>query len=425
MDRFTSPPRLMLISDLDDTMVDHHNDPENLSLLRFNSLWEEAYRHDSLLVFSTGRSLNLYKKLRKEKPLLTPDVVITSVGTEIGYGNSMVVDDVWFEIMNCKWDRGIVEEETKKFPELTLQGECDQRPNKVSFLVDKCKAQDVSKELYTRLEKRGVDVKIIFSGGKALDVLPKGGGKGQALAYLLKKLKTEGKLPVNTLGCGDSGNDTELFTIPNVYGVMVSNAQEELLEWYAENAKEDSNIIHASERCAGGIIQAIGHFKLGPNLSLRDVSDFLEPKADDNDVSPSHVVVKFFLFYERWRRGEVENSETYISRLKASCHPSGVFVHPSGSEKSLRDTIDEVRKYHGDKRGKKFRVWTDQVLATETISGTWIVKLDKWEQTGDERRCCKTTIKFTTKVNEGLVWEHVQQTWSEKPELKDDSNWII
>ncbi|KAG7600201.1 Sucrose-phosphatase-like N-terminal [Arabidopsis suecica] len=424
MERLTSPPHLMIVSDLDETMVDHHKDPENLSLLRFNSLWEDAYRHDSLLVFSTGRAQTMYKKLRKERPLLTPDVIITSVGTEIAYGNSMVLDDNWVEILNNKWDRGIVEEETSKFPELTLQGETEQRPHKLSFNIDKSKVQAVTKKLSQRLEKRGVDIKIIFSGGNAFDVLPKGGGKGQALAYLLKKLKTEGKLPVNTLACGDSGNDTELFTIPNVYGVMVSNAQEELLEWYAENAKENPNIIHANERCAGGIIQAIGHFKLGPNLSPRDVSDFLECKADN--VNPGHEVVKFFLFYERWRRGEVENCETYTASLKASCHPAGVFVHPSGAEKSLRDTIDELGKYYGDMKGKKFRVWTDQVLATDTTPGTWIVKLDKWEQIGDERKCCTTTVKFTSKEGEGFVWEHVQQIWSEETEIKkDDSNWII
>ncbi|KAI4339125.1 hypothetical protein MLD38_024096 [Melastoma candidum] len=94
--------------------VDHH-DPENLSLLRFNALWEFYYRHDSLPVFSTGRSLTLYNELRKEKPLLTP------VGAEITYGTAMVPGDGWVEILNQKWDRNIVVEETSKFPELTLQ----------------------------------------------------------------------------------------------------------------------------------------------------------------------------------------------------------------------------------------------------------------------------------------------------------------
>ena len=53
--------------------------------------------------------------------MLTPDITIMSVGTEITYGNSMVPDEGWVEFLNQKWDQNIVSEEASKFPELRLQ----------------------------------------------------------------------------------------------------------------------------------------------------------------------------------------------------------------------------------------------------------------------------------------------------------------
>ncbi|CAL5435815.1 unnamed protein product [Camellia sinensis] len=423
MDRLMSSARLMIVSDLDHTMVDHH-DPQNLSLLRFNALWEAHYRHDSLLVFSTGRSPTLYKQLRKEKPMLTPDITIMSVGTEITYGNSMVPDEGWVEFLNQKWDRNIVTEESCKFSELTLQAETEQRLHKVSFYVLKDKALEVMKALSVQLEKRGLDVKVIYSGGMDLDILPQGAGKGQALAYLHKKFKTEGKLPQNTLVCGDSGNDAELFSIPDVYGVMVSNAQEELLQWHAENAKGNPNIIHATERCAAGIIQAIGHFNLGPSKSPRDITNPLETISEK--FEPGHDIVTFYLFLERWRHAEMEFSEIYLAGLRATSFPSYVFVHPSGNELSINDCIEGMRSCYGDKQGKQYQVWVDQISRTEIGSNIWLVKFNKWESSGEERRGCVATTVVSSKDLSGIdgfSWVHMHQSWFDEAGPKDQ-DWV-
>ncbi|CAJ2673527.1 unnamed protein product [Trifolium pratense] len=423
MDRLNGSANLMIVSDLDYTMVDH-DDSENLALLRFNALWEAYYRHNSLLVFSTGRSPTIYKELRKQKPLLTPDITIMSVGTEITYGETMIPDEGWKQYLDHKWNRDIVVEETAKFPELTSQSETEQRPHKVSFYLEKGKASKVVQALSKCLESRGLEVKIIYSNGIALDVLPQAAGKGRALDFLLQKLKADGLGPLNTLVCGDSGNDAELFCVHEVYGVMVSNAQEELVEWYAQNTRDNAQITHATERCAAGIMQAIGNFSLGPNVSPRDIKDSM---LNIKILSPSHEVVMFYLFYERWMRGEIVNSEQYIQNLKSIFNSTGNFVHPSGVDRPMQHIIDTLPNMFGEKQGLDFRVWIDRVSFAEVSLGSWLVNFDKWELSGNELRCCLTKVLMNSKVDapNKLTWMHLHQTWLDGSEGKDDTPWFI
>ncbi|KAK7393150.1 hypothetical protein VNO78_21629 [Psophocarpus tetragonolobus] len=423
MDRLNGSANLMIVSDLDFTMVDH-NDPENLALLQFNALWEAYYRHNSLLVFSTGRSPTIYRELRKQKPLLTPDITIMSVGTAITYGESMVPDDGWKQYLDHKWNKDIVLKETAKFPELTMQLETEQQPHKVSFYLEKGKASNVIQALSKCLENHGLDVKIIYSNGIALDILPQAAGKGRALAFLLEKLKADGLGPLNTLVCGDSGNDAELFSVPEVNGVLVGNAQEELLQWYAENERGNPKIIHATERCAAGIMQAIGNFSLGPNMSPRDIGVSM---SNRKVLSPSHEVVMFYIFYERWRRGEIQNPEQYIQNLKSVFHSTGNFVHPSGANKPMHQIIDTLAKAFGDKKGQDFRVWVDRVSFAEVSLGSWSVQFDKWELSGNESRGCFTKVLMNTKVDapDHYTWMHLHQIWLDGLGGQDDLSWLL
>ncbi|XP_010427100.1 PREDICTED: probable sucrose-phosphatase 3a [Camelina sativa] len=425
MDRFDGPPRLILVADLDCTLVDH-DDPENTDLLKFNALWEAQYRHDSLLVYCTGRSFSSYSSLRKKRPLLTPDIAVTSVGSVIVYGGDSLVssDDVWTARLDDKWNRDIVLEETSKFPQLEPQPAKSQEPHKVSFFVEKEHAVEIMKVLPGLLEERGVDVKLVYSNGYAFDVLPKGAGKQGALTYLLDKLEIVGKQPSNTLVCGDSGNDAELFNIPQVYGVMVSNSHEELLQWHEENAKDNPKIFHASQRCGAGIIEAIERFSLGPSVSPRDVLDTENFHVES--LNPVHEVVKFYLFYERWRCGEVEKSDKYLQYLKSLSSPLGIFVHPSGEEKLIHEWIDEMGNLHGDGKEKQFRIWLDKVSSSHISSDTWVARFDKHELSEGKVRSCSTKVLLSCQgEKQKLTWMHIHQSWLDESFSDDQEKWIF
>eukprot|EP00897_Mesotaenium_endlicherianum_P008188 jgi/Mesen1/7398/ME000388S06616 len=412
-----APPTLLLVSDLDNTMVDH-TDKAHDSLLRFNALWETGYANDSILVFSTGRSPTLYNELRAEVPLLSPDITIMSVGTEIVYGTSLTPDKEWEELLSQGWDRSIVVEEAEKL-NMKLQVESEQRPHKVSFTVDKGEAKGIMEKLSAALKDRGLKAKVIYSGGADMDILPEGAGKGQALAYLLRKFREKKCEPLFTLACGDSGNDIELFTIDGAHGVIVGNAMEELVEWY-EAQSAPPHIFRASERCASGIIEAMHTFKIQPSVPPRDQpieagegpTDVSQPGALSN-FSAQREIVEFFVFLEEWLVGAIEKSDTTLLRLTTVLATEYIHVKPNGVEVPRNQWIKELRDKNGSLKGTGTRCWVDKLFVTELATGVWFARYCVCKlATGKGREThYQTTILIAKEgVPNGLEWLHTQTT---------------
>ncbi len=246
-------PKFLLITDLDNTLV---GDDEALDRLN-HQLREHRKRYGSLLVYSTGRSRELYQQLRAEKSLLEPDALILAVGTLIFYNGSYTPDSTWHEILSQGWDRARIESITAPFPDLVVQPASEQNEFKVSFYVEPEQAAVLIPRLKNLMLEHELDVQFVYSSGHDLDILPTRGNKGSALIFLRHAMGMERE---ETVVCGDSGNDLAMFAVNESLGIIVGNAQTELLDWHHANPSADRYL--ATAYCAGGIAEGLNYFGL-------------------------------------------------------------------------------------------------------------------------------------------------------------------
>lgn len=242
----------LFITDLDRTLVGNDSSLDRLNQIldRYRQTW------GTKIVYATGRSRASYQELATAQSLLAPDALIAAVGTELYVGNSETPDPEWVERLSTNWHRDKIVEIASRFADLEPQPPAEQRPFKVSYFLSPSVVADVVPQLQQLLVDRNLDVEIIYSGNKDLDILPRNGDKGKAVQFLRDRWQID---PIETLVCGDSGNDISLFKYGKERGVIVGNAHSELRLWY-ELHPVDYHYLAAAEYAAG-IIEGLNYFR--------------------------------------------------------------------------------------------------------------------------------------------------------------------
>ncbi len=243
--------KFLFVTDLDNTLVGNDNALLELS----DRLQKHRQEHGTRIVYATGRSPVLYQELKEEKNLIEPDALILAVGTEIYLDGSGKPDSDWSVTLASGWNREMIVATTTQFPELVPQPDTEQRPFKVSFFLQEAVAANVLPQLESELQKSGLNIKLIYSSGIDLDIVPRYSDKGQAVQFLRQKWKFVAE---QTVVCGDSGNDIALFAVGNERGIIVGNARPELIAWHNEHPADYRYL--AQNFCAGGILEGLKYF---------------------------------------------------------------------------------------------------------------------------------------------------------------------
>lgn len=200
---------------------------------------------------ATGRRLDSALTLLKRHGLPVPDVLITSLGTQIHYGAQLVPDEHWAEHLDHLWKPAAVRRALAELPGLTPQPKSEQSRFKVSYLYDPAVAPSVE-EINTLLRSRDLAANVIHSFGQYLDLIPIRASKGQALRYVAHRFG----IPLeHILVAGGSGADEDMMR-GNTLAVVVANRHHEELSQLADLER----IYFAERPHALGILEAIDHY---------------------------------------------------------------------------------------------------------------------------------------------------------------------
>ncbi len=238
-----------IITDIDNTLVGEE-DTVNTDLPDLLGLLEE---NRSTIGFgvATGRIVDSAASHLAEHGIMAPDIIISSVGSEIYYGKDRKYGSGWDTHISDGWNRQKIVDLLARFDYLEPQAETAQRRFKISYNMKPGK--DRLPEIHDLLLHHKCRYNLIYSHHKYLDILPYRASKGKAIRYLSYKWE----IPLGQiLTCGDSGNDEEMLR-GETMGVVVGNSSSEL-----DSLKGLKKIYFAKKPLAGGILEGIRKYKI-------------------------------------------------------------------------------------------------------------------------------------------------------------------
>lgn len=263
----------LLSFDIDNTLIDFHTYKSN-----FKAIWDSYKPNNVLLTYNTGRLIDDVLNLIETGVLPEPDYIISGVGTHIYNFKEGTIVKEFNDILDDGWDLKAVEQiVTNLNHPISEQPIRFQHSYKRSYFFHGASAKLIN-DVEQHLADANMEVNVVYSQDKYLDILPKFANKGNALNWLLKKLNLNNN---EVLVAGDSGNDSAMFSMKHVRGIVVANAHEELYQFtkYRE-------VYHAEQEMGDGIIEGLIYFNILPedakvNIDIDHSDEFFIKKELD------------------------------------------------------------------------------------------------------------------------------------------------
>lgn len=206
-----------------------------------------------LLCYNSGRMVDDVSRLIREGQLPDPEYIIGGVGTQVfDYAAGELLEEFKM-VLSEGWDLEKVERIAGGFPGIERQPDELLHAYKSSWYLYDAPPEAIA-QLQQELQGAGLDVGVVYSSQRDLDVLPRKANKGNALEWLCERRSIS---PGEVVVAGDSGNDTAMFKVKGVFGIVPQNAHADLLALLNED-----RVYYASKEIADGILEGLAYYKV-------------------------------------------------------------------------------------------------------------------------------------------------------------------
>jgi sucrose-phosphate synthase len=234
-----------IVTDIDQNLL---GDREGLNHF---AQYIRQHRKQFLFAIATGRRLDSALAILKQYQIPIPDILITSLGTEVYYAPQLISDIAWSHHIDHLWTPRVLRRIIGELPGFKQQVRSEQSRFKLSYEYDSDTAPSLD-AIFSLLRQRELSVNPILSFGQFFDLIPARASKGQALRYVAQQWN----IPLERiLVAGGSGADEDMLR-GNTLGVVVANRHREELSMLGEMER----IYFADRPYAWGILEAIEHY---------------------------------------------------------------------------------------------------------------------------------------------------------------------
>lgn len=237
----------MIVTDLDKTLLSNTEGLKEFSeIIRLN-------RKTTAFGLATARRIDSVLAVIKKYNLPRPDIMISSLGTQIYYSQDLNISSDWENHVGHNWNPKAIKRLLSSIPGLSLQEDVNQSRFKISYHLNNS-AKDVLsyEEIVSLLRQHDQSVNCFLTGGQHVDITPIRASKGLALRYVAQMWN----IPLeHILVAGGGGTDEDLLA-GNTLAVVVANRRHETLQ----HEYDKDHLYFAEKNNSFGMMEAMEHY---------------------------------------------------------------------------------------------------------------------------------------------------------------------